>query len=367
MSSNKNFWAIQEPHSRVKTEIATEYFYKWANIMRQQDGDMSYLDLCSGRGYYEDGSRSTPLVVLDKISRDKELTRRVKTHFYEKVRWVYRDLEAAIKHHSVYSKLRYEPKINPMEIRQETVPSLPITEMTFTFIDPWGYKGISLSLLSRVVKDWGSDCLFYLSIDAVRRNIENPKGEMEIRSIFGDSGFEELHRSKRNASQKNPFHRSVIRQLTTAISSATKQRIFVLPFAVECEGRRGIRHYLVFVTKNATGFKWMKEYMSQHSLPSLDGEPLYYYRESGHSTEDLFNPQLQCLRERLLREFSGVTLQVSNLIDQCNELAYLATIANLKAALLKLEANQQILVLPREGKRRKAKTMADDLTIEFPR
>src|SRR5207248_10024637 len=38
---------------------------------------------------------------------------------------------------------------------------------TFLFVDPFGYKGLSLQLVNSVIKDWGCDCVFFFNYNRI--------------------------------------------------------------------------------------------------------------------------------------------------------------------------------------------------------
>ena len=81
----RDFFSAQTGSSAVKTEIVTNYFAAWASIIaRQIPGEFAYVDLFSGPGRYEDGSPSTPLVVLERIAGAASLRDRIITVFNDK-------------------------------------------------------------------------------------------------------------------------------------------------------------------------------------------------------------------------------------------------------------------------------------------
>jgi three-Cys-motif partner protein len=43
---------------------------------------------------------------------------------------------------------------------------------TFAFIDPYGYKGLSLGLVHAVLKDWACECLFFLNYNRINAGIQ---------------------------------------------------------------------------------------------------------------------------------------------------------------------------------------------------
>ena len=74
--SKKDFFAKQTQGSEVKTEIVRKYFGVWAGVMVNQAKrhgytKIGYADLFAGKGRYLDGSKSTPILILESAIRDK--------------------------------------------------------------------------------------------------------------------------------------------------------------------------------------------------------------------------------------------------------------------------------------------------------
>jgi three-Cys-motif partner protein len=44
---------------------------------------------------------------------------------------------------------------------------------SFSFIDPFGYKGLSLNIIKGVIKDWGCDCVFFFNYNRINAGIGN--------------------------------------------------------------------------------------------------------------------------------------------------------------------------------------------------
>lgn len=87
--TDRRFFGISKEQSRVKAVIVTKYFLAWANVMMgSQDqhggsyGDrIAYLDLFAGPGKYEDGTKSAPLIILEKAVADEKLRSRFGNYF----------------------------------------------------------------------------------------------------------------------------------------------------------------------------------------------------------------------------------------------------------------------------------------------
>lgn len=76
-----------------------------------------------------------------------------------------RELQSAITDLPGIEKLRYPPQVLHEEVGTEILKMFEQTKMvpTFFFVDPWGYKGLSLRLIDVVLKDWGCDCIFFFN------------------------------------------------------------------------------------------------------------------------------------------------------------------------------------------------------------
>ena len=56
---------------------------------------------------------------------------------------------------------------------------------TFFFVDPWGYKGLSLRLINSVLKDWGCDCVFFFNYNRINMGLGNDAVEKHMDALFG--------------------------------------------------------------------------------------------------------------------------------------------------------------------------------------
>jgi hypothetical protein len=69
----------------VKADIVFKYVTTWATVMLNprfdQKGEAAYIDLFSGPGSYEDGPRSTPLLIVEEVLKKQLLRDGLKTYF----------------------------------------------------------------------------------------------------------------------------------------------------------------------------------------------------------------------------------------------------------------------------------------------
>ncbi|MBA7574709.1 hypothetical protein ES708_16524 [subsurface metagenome] len=79
---SKKFFHTPSDPSKIKFEIARKYFWAWAKIIAPRSrGNIAYIDLFSGKGYYDDGSKATPILILEAALRDDLIKKKLITIF----------------------------------------------------------------------------------------------------------------------------------------------------------------------------------------------------------------------------------------------------------------------------------------------
>ena len=75
--SDQNFFEESREQSVVKATIVSKYFWAWAKVIipaaKAHGGKIAYLDLFAGPGRYQDGTKSTPLLILQKAIADPDM------------------------------------------------------------------------------------------------------------------------------------------------------------------------------------------------------------------------------------------------------------------------------------------------------
>jgi three-Cys-motif partner protein len=168
-----SFFQIQHEQSQIKSRIVSRYFDAWSNIIlnnqyknAQFDKKMAYIDLFAGPGMYEDQNKSTPLLIMEKTLNNNALSDRMVFIFNDINKTNIDKLQNIINQLSNINKLKVKPKFFQDEINDAIADNLNITKLvpSLFFIDPWGYKGLSLKLFSSLIKDKGSDGIIFLTL-----------------------------------------------------------------------------------------------------------------------------------------------------------------------------------------------------------
>jgi three-Cys-motif partner protein len=364
--ADSSFFDELRDNSLVKAEIVAKYFWAWATAImptaRKWSNKIAYIDLFSGPGRYQDDSKSTPILILEQAIRDTKMSQMLVTLFNDKDSNNTQSLQQAIELIPNISTLRYKPIVLNKEVGEEIVQAIKqINKVpTLFFIDPWGYKGLSLDLIGAVIRDWGCDCIFFFNYNRINMGLNNSAVKNHMDSLFGRERAEKL---REQLASKQPEERELI--IVEAIGQALKEigGSYVLPFCFKNESGNRTTHHLIFVSKNVLGYSIMKDIMAGESSSAKQGVPSFEYNPAPPRYPllyELYRP-LDELENLLLDEFAGKTLTMLEVYNQ-HHVGKRYIKKNYKQALLKLEAEGQIRANP--SKRRK-NTFGDEVEITF--
>lgn len=370
----ENFFDEQSEQSQIKAAIVTDYFWAWAGFMvRQQklrphhSQKLQYVDLFAGPGRYESGAKSTPVMILEKAVNDPEISGWLCAIFNDKDERNTRSLEDAIKAIPGYTKLKNEPKVYTGEIGEDVVKQFQSARLvpTFLFVDPFGYKGLSLQLVQSVIKDWGCDCVFFFNYNRISMGLGNEVVEQHMDALFGRDRAGML-RGKFGTRPILPAERElmIVDEMKKALEEMGGK--FVLPFRFRnAEGNR-TTHHLFFVSKSFRGYAIMREVMYKHS--DKDGAVAKFeYNPADARWPTLFElvRPLGDLEDMLLEDCSGQTVALRQLFEK-HSVGKGYVIKNYKEVLCRMEQEGKVTMEPPCPPRRQ-NSLAEHVKITFPR
>ena len=70
--------------------------------------------------------------------------------------------------------------------------------LTFSFIDPFGYKGLSRGIVQRVVRDWGCDCVFFFNYARINAGLSNDAVRRHMDALFGAARVDKMRSAFEN-------------------------------------------------------------------------------------------------------------------------------------------------------------------------
>lgn len=274
-----SFFDHSTDQSRVKSAIVANYFWAWAKVIisvakKSRDRRIAYIDLFAGPGRYTDGTLSTPLRILERAITDPDMRDMLVTVFNDLNSDHSRTLEAAIASLPGIETLRYKPQVHNYEVGDEIVKQFEQVSLvpTLFFVDPWGYKGLSLRLINSVLKDWGCDCIFFFNYNRINMGLPNDAVDEHMNCLFGQERADGLRATLQGLA---PIERetAIVEELAQALQELGGK--YVLPFCfLNDEGTR-TSHYLIFVSKHIRGYEIMKEVMAKQSSKADQQVPGY--------------------------------------------------------------------------------------------
>ena len=239
---------------------------------------------------------------------------------------------------------------------------------TFFFVDPWGYKGLSLNLVSSIIKDWGCDCVFFFNYNRINMGINNDVIMMHMLSLFGEEKLNYLRKEIENVTSPKEREIIVVQELCNVLKNNGSR--FVLPFRFKNNDGTRTSHHLIFLSKNFRGYEIMKEIMYKESsdvtgdVASFEYNPRDIHFKQGSLFDSLSRP-LDDLQGMLLQTYTECTIDFRKLYEEHSvDKPYIKK--NYKDVLKSLyEAGKITAVNPTTGKPPRKGSFSDEMRITF--
>ncbi len=370
----EKFFDEQTEQSQVKAEIVSKYFWAWAKVIisvqkrnpHRSEGRIAYIDLFAGPGRYRDGTKSTPVKIVEKAIADPDMCARLVAIFNDRDPAVTSSLQQALKELPGVETMKYQPEVFTGEVGPEDVKELGEGRLvpTLFFVDPFGYKGLSLGLVNAVLKNWGCDCIFFFNYNRISMGLGNEYVSEHMDVLFGKERADRLR--ARLEMKVDPVDRElfIVEELAQALKGMGGQ--YVLPFRFRNERGTRTSHHLIFVSKHPRGYGIMKGIMAKESTTADQGVPSFEYNPADKRMPMLFelSRPLDDLKTILLDEFAGRTLTMQQVFELHN-LGRRFIKKNYKSVLSEMEAEGLVKADPAQTARRKG-TFADSVKVTFP-
>ncbi len=253
-----------DPHTKAKHELLRAYLKRWLPIIGAKSPSINYLDGFAGPGMYSGGEDGSPVVAIDTCSTHARRPERVFFGFVEKDAkraqilttvlasrfpsgslpplWTY-----AVENQEFAGYL--DRILNGIEGRGARISP------TFAFLDPFGFGGIPLRSISRLLAYPRCETLVTLMSSFVSRFLEEDRAET-LTNLFGCEDW----RTARNlhGERRLGFLLRLYEHQLHQVAGAKH----VLSFTMESHLGVPLYH-LVFATKHSKGFREMKEAMTE--------------------------------------------------------------------------------------------------------
>lgn len=365
------FFEEQRDQSQIKAEIVSQYFFVWAKVIiatqkqYNKGSKVAYIDLFAGPGRYKDGAKSTPMMILERAIEEPDFCERLVAVFNDKDTDNSNSLEMAISALPGIEKLKYKPKVYTSEVGDEVVKNFESRRLvpSFLFVDPFGYKGLSLRLVQSVIKDWGCDCVFFFNYGRINAGISNQAVFEHMIALFGEQRASSL-RARFEETNLRPDQREafIVDEMKKALEEMGGQH--VLPFRFRNPAGTRTTHHLFFISKHFRGFEIMRGIMYAHSKKE-QGVAKFEYNPAEASQQSLFEflRPLEDLEEMLLTAFAGMTKSFKEIYES-HSVGRGFIDKNYREVLCRMEVEGKVRMEPPHDKRRKG-TIGEKVKIIF--
>ena len=361
--SNSPVWPI-DPHTIAKHELLERYLNAWFPIISKHNNRINYIDGFAGPGQYSGGEKGSPIIAIESAMKHivgNTISSSVKLNFF----FVERDKISAAHLNEQLERFKAQPqfrieviegefseKMSTALSKFETGDKTPTP--IFAFIDPFGFSGIPMSLVARILQYPKCEVFINIMVEFVNRFLSHPNETVasHFPETFGTKEVLEIpSRPGNRLANILALYRAQLRQHAK----------FVGRF--DMHGRKDQKTYsLFFATNNATGFIKMKEAMwvvDKHSgslFSDADPKPVSLFAKQG------FEP----LWDDLKKKYAGQTVTMAALVTFVNEETdYIRTHAI--QILKQREERGEIVVQALLGCNRRGKTFPNDkVQITFP-
>jgi three-Cys-motif partner protein len=352
-------------HSEIKSQIVAKYFDAWSRIVSPRVTNVEYVDLFAGQGYYEDGTESTPLLVLKKAIENPSIARKLISEFNDQNSEYIKSLDLAIRNLDRINTLRYRPKLSSESVTKKIVEQYEQMNLppTLFFLDPWGYKGVSQDLIRAAIKSWASECILFFNYKRINMDLQKSSVDKNINDFFG---IQRANKLRTKTKHMSPYKReeTIIGEFCKALIEMGGR--YALPFCFRDRIQDRTSHYLIHASKHPLGYGLMKEIMNEYSFRDADGVPTFTFDPKQQLTLN-FGWPLRVLEEQLVQEFKGQKLKVGDIYKKHQEKTRFVK-GNYKDALLILEKESKIKVdIPVERRpiRNGKRTLGDNRIVTF--
>ncbi len=319
--STDDFFESQTPDSRVKTDIVFTHFAAWLNIIgnatRRTGDQLAYMELFAGPGIFGDGNQSTPVLVAQHAASSRFASR---FHLFLNER----DETYAGRLASNISQIQNRDNIDGRvhlsraEVTREnhSVFLKQIAEMpAVLFVDPWGYKGVSLDLFASFIAGarMGRDAILFFNYHRITAAVSNEQFAAHMAAMFGGQRAARLSRDVANL-HGDARETVVFNGIEEALHEAGAEYTIRFEFT-----KRGDN--LIFVSKSLKGLEVAKSVMAKRSEVDAEGVASFAY-DSRPKPEffqhSLFKApsKLDTLRESLTARFAGRTTTFAQLYHE---------------------------------------------------
>jgi spore photoproduct lyase len=244
----RDLFEQKEIQTVSKHNIFENYLEPWAKIISNQKWvtDAYYVDAFAGTGkYLKTGEAGSPVIASNILLKCQKPSCQFHCICIEKDPKRYEMLESSLKEFE--GKLDIEKHNGEFLDFVDTIFDKINKHPAFFFIDPEGFSGMDFDKIATILDLPYKEILINFQYNAIQRWLKAPKVENTISKLFGTPDY---NKAKKEIDLIELYKKQLIQRGT-----------FVWYFRNKFPRKNRTFYYLVYATRNLTGFKIMKDIM----------------------------------------------------------------------------------------------------------
>jgi len=323
------FYNNQTENSRVKANIVAKYFPQYAKIIdRANQKSIWYLDLFCGKGQYDDGNFSTPYLITQCCIDDPLLKSKVKLIFNDM--YFGEDCKRLLQKSFNLNEFKRKVAFRSLEVgvdrKIREYLSSPVNKKvknpnpTLMFYDPFGYKAIETTVLSKFMEHWGNEIFLFFNIKRIGAAVKNDKFDKLMRELF-PSNFDRLKSDRKYRSSVQDRLQLIIENIDDEFRKSIKGSLYMTAFRFMEEDNSATSHYVLHLTKGIKGRELIKQVYSEYDNIGANLESGTYTFDSKRmgSSEvllDFGDINAQTLANKIFEKYQGQVLTSQELFNE---------------------------------------------------
>jgi three-Cys-motif partner protein len=355
-------WEL-EPHTKAKHAILRHYLEAWFPILNKYHGRIMYFDGFAGPGEYKGEEPGSPIIALDVAANHRRrMSGEVVFCFVEADEKRFNHLQGLIAELDLPKNFRVYPRHAEFhEVLGNALAHLEQTGgvlvPTFAFIDPFGFSGVPMSLIHRLLVHQRTEAFITFQVSFINRFLEHldPQISAHVVDLFGTEQVLKVACGGGNrVDELRYLYQSQLQQVAC----------YVRFFSMRNERDQPI-YDLFFAGNHSLGHYRMKEAMWK-----VDEEGQFRFSDATNPLQPVLfrvdhTPQLL---DTICHQFAG---QSNVGVAQIQEWVWGSTPfldKHMKAALRRGEQEDRFIVhsIKRDGKKRLRGTFPAGVMIDFP-
>ena len=301
-----------EPHTEAKHAILRKYLDAWLPIITRWSSRVLYIDGFAGPGEYIGGKDGSPIIAIKTVLEHRmTIKAEIIMLFIEankerceflKTKLATLEIPQNVKPKCICNK--FDETLTEIlnyldEQKKELAPA-------FVFIDPFGFTGIPLTLIKRIMENKKCEVLITFMYEEINRFISDRALWNSLAETFGTDKWQQVIPERDPHQRRNLLHNIYKEQLENEAGIK-----FVRSFEMVNMTNR-TDYFLFFGTNNPTGLKKMKEAMWK-----IDEGGSFQFSDATYSPAQpmLFEiePDYNQLKKIILQNFKGKSVTIDKL------------------------------------------------------